>query len=186
MLRSALETAYLITRYSKMNIKTIGRTVKVNNSTYPTPYIATPPLLFLDDTPLLPPRCYSLRRHDAQRPRQHPRPEGAGRREDLTVYVGRDLLRQLHLDLPRPRQVHLGVPEERAPQCRRYEPQDLRPADLLGPDDVEEPVVQPGLWRETEPRTIGSPERHRDEYGFGLDDLPAIQPERGLVTAEAP
>src|SRR5215211_2171988 len=86
-----------------------------------------------------------VRRHDAQRTRQHPRPEDARGREDLTVYVRRNLLRQLYLHLPRPRQVHFGVLQERAPERRRYERQYLGPAQLLGEDHVEEPVVQSSL-----------------------------------------
>ena len=50
-----------------------------------------------------------LRRNNAQRPGEHPRPEGAGGDEDLAVHVGRHLPGELDLDLSRPRQVHRSV-----------------------------------------------------------------------------
>src|SRR5918997_6026239 len=61
-------------------------------------------------------RLLRLRCHDAQSPMQHPRPEDARRLEGLAVDVSRDLLRQIYPDLPRPRQMHLGVRQERASQ----------------------------------------------------------------------
>src|ERR687894_203706 len=127
-----------------------------------------------------------VRRQDAQRPWQHPRPEHTRGLEDLTVNVRRNSLRQLYPDLPRPRQMHLRVLQQGAPERGGYEPQDLGSIHLLGPDHIEEPIVQSSFRREPEPRARGSPEGHRDQYGLGLERFSSVEPERSLVTPEAP
>jgi hypothetical protein len=60
---------------------------------------------------------YRLRRHDAQRVREHSRLEVAGVHEHLTVNVCRDFLGEIYLDLPRAGRMHLGTLRERTPQC---------------------------------------------------------------------
>jgi hypothetical protein len=70
--------------------------------------------------------------------------------------------------------VYLRVREVRAPEHGRYEAQYLRPANLLAPHDVERAVLEIRLGRQPETRSVGRPERHRDEEGLG----------RYLLTAE--
>src|SRR5919199_1576889 len=82
--------------------------------------------------------------------------------------------------------MNLGMPRERAPERGRHEPQDFGAAQFFGPDDVEEPVVEPRLGCEPEPRAVGGPEGRRDQYGSGLDEFLSVEPERGLVASETP
>src|SRR5215218_3114610 len=74
---------------------------------------------------------------------------------------------------------------ERTPQGRRYEPEYLGPIYLLGPDHIEEPVVEYGPRREPELRAVRGAQGHRDEYGCGLDGF-AVEDEPGLVAPEVP
>ena len=104
-------------------------------------------------------------------------------REHFAVYVRGYFLGERYFDLPRAGRMHLSTFRERTPQRRGYEPQNLGTVDLLGPDHIEETIIEHGIRGKPEHGTVGGADRHRDKYGACLDEA-AVELEPGFVAPE--
>ena len=89
-----------------------------------------------------------LGRHYPQGCWQYPRSKPSGVREHLAVHVRWHLLRKRYFDLPRAGRMYLWTLRERAPERGGYKPQDLGAAHFLGPDHIEEAVVDSRIREE--------------------------------------
>jgi hypothetical protein len=129
---------------------------------------------------------YLIWRYHTQRAWQDASLEVPGGRQHLAVHVRRYFLVQRDFYLTRPSHMDFRVFEQGAAERPRYKAQQLYTADLFGPHDVEETIVQFRPWRQPETGPIGGSKRRRDQDGVRFDHPLPIQYDSRLMAPKAP